>query len=105
MAGRQTLLTFFAVITAAGIFAVAFSLGQSRTTQREEGRVTVLAKMVEKDEYFLYRTDTAEQKSPQDLAGEEKEKEERSWQMLERTEIYQNIPNPPPPPKEPMRRK
>jgi len=101
------MLLVLAITAAAGICAGARSPAPAQPcgAEPESQRLVLLAKMVEKEDYFLYRTDTPDQKSPQDLANEEKEKQERSWQLLERTEIYQDIPNPPPPPKDPRRRK
>ncbi len=97
------LLSILAVTAVAGIIAGAWSPVLTRSDVAEPG--LILAKMVEKEDYFQYGTDTPAQKSPQDLAAEEKEKQERSWQLLERTEIYQDLHNPPPPPKDPGRRK
>ncbi len=80
------------------------AFARSLTAGAEKASPVLLAKMIEKDDQIIYRTDSEGQKSSRELEREEKEKQERSWQMLERTEIYnypQQRPHPPRPPDQP----
>ncbi|MFZ2448136.1 MAG: hypothetical protein WAW37_17400 [Syntrophobacteraceae bacterium] len=65
--------------------------------------VLLLAKMVEKEDQIIYRTDFGELRHPDQAQRDEKEKEDRAWQMLDRMEIYQYRGRPPRPPREDRR--
>jgi hypothetical protein len=51
-----------------------------------------LASRTETDDYVQYGTDAEPIPTPHELQEEEKQKEERSWQMLERMEVYKPLP-------------
>ena len=92
----------FSLVAAAtlSVCACAQACTRSSAAGPEKASPTLLAKMVDKDDHILYRTDSEELKSSRELAIEEKEKQERAWQMLERTEIYNFPPNRRPRPKQ-----
>ena len=55
-------------------------------------RGLLLAERVETRDQIIYKTDSGAGKTFQELEREEKEKEDRSWQMLENIEIYPSRP-------------